>query len=611
MERLGFALLIAAFAIDFHLDTRARDVFSWMDPYQYYEFAVEVATGKASFAAFEIPSIFPFFVVPLVALQPSIPASLWVNFAAMLVLLASVHQLCRELGVRTPTPLVGFLVLTSPLLLGLSRTLYVEFTLTAIAAAACVFLLRFLRRPDLKTALAFGCLFGLGFMTKTTFPVFLLPPVAGVVVGRAARGRGAEAGLLLAGTLGALSLAALVHLSVFSQSLGYYWNLLRTSLPFMRLMGPPEALSWSSVAYYYGEVGRTMLFLLTPLLALALLDAWRHAAPLRWRSLATPRAVLWLWFLGPLSLLIAHPLKEPRHVAACAVPAVLLVVIGIEALPRRAARAALAVALLLAALQFGLVTAGALSMPYFVDRPLHYDAIQQAMLGTSDSRSYAKTPPALRALHWKYNQNVAVAGFPGNESLALAWQGFPGIVFDLDTLDVEETASDAIAFERFEDLYFLAAVNAYNRRCGWHGYHATLSREAVVDNADFLILNGRAGERAAERYPGHVLVDTIEREGGDIRVLRSRRVTTPYRVLYARAFLARQPTLGTNEVRVVARELLMAAVLGGDAAEVGRLLGEFDALGQTEPPVRNIYWIGGYPALLRFSQRQLSTLPGS
>jgi hypothetical protein len=31
----GFATLTVAFAADFHFDTRARDVFSWMDPYQY------------------------------------------------------------------------------------------------------------------------------------------------------------------------------------------------------------------------------------------------------------------------------------------------------------------------------------------------------------------------------------------------------------------------------------------------------------------------------------------------------------------------------------------------------------------------------------------------
>ncbi len=102
---IGFALLIALFGIDFHADVRERDVFSWMDPYQYYDFGRAVLEGRERFDGFEVPSIFPFLLMPLLAIDASIPTSLWLNFAATLLLLFTVHQLCRELGVRTPSPL--------------------------------------------------------------------------------------------------------------------------------------------------------------------------------------------------------------------------------------------------------------------------------------------------------------------------------------------------------------------------------------------------------------------------------------------------------------------------------------------------------------------------
>lgn len=603
---MGVLALVAAFAVDFYFDVRGRDFFSWMDPYQYYEFALGVVQGRERFDGFEIPSIFPFFVMPILAWTPSIPSALWINFVAMLVLLVGLRQIGRELGVRTPTAVVGLLVLSSPILVGLARTMYVEFTLTALASIVFWLWLRFLRLGSWAAGVEFGLALALAYLTKTTFPLFMVAPIGAAVAARAVERRDREAAALAGAGLLPIVLAVLLHMTVFSQSAGYYSNLVATERPFMVLMGPRLPLSLASIVYYPGEVARSLLFLLTPLLFAPLVAAWRSGRP-AWADLASPRAGLWLWFLAPLVLLTFHPLKEPRHAAVCVVPAVLLIVTGIEALPRRPARRALlAVAVALALLQLAAVTRGAVEKPYFVDRALRQDEILGRMLDSDPSRLYSRTPVALRTLHWKYNQNVAVAGFPPNEALALTWHGFPGVVFDLDGFDESRPLEDGIAYQSFEDLFFLAGVNAYNRRCGWMWYQETLSRETVVEHADFLILNDVAASVARERFPGFELLDPVEREGGRILVLRSARTTVPYRALYARAFLERNDALPEPERRAVAEELLLTAVLAGDGARARAVLEEFPVLSPASPPARNIYWIGGYPALLRLASRMLA-----
>jgi hypothetical protein len=605
-------VLAAAFALDFHFDVRERDLFSWMDPYQYYDFARNVLQGRESWRGFEIPSVFPFLVMPLLAFDASLPASLWVNVAALLLLLAGLHALCRELGIRTPSPLVACLVLSSPVLIGLSRTLYVEFSLNAAATLVFLLWLRCLRSGTAGAALAFGAGFGLGCLLKTTFPIFFAAPVAGAVLGRLAERRVLDALRLAAAAALPLALVLLVQITLFPASLGYYALQGDTTLPHMTLMGPADRWSLASVTYYLRELGRSYLLLLTPLLALAVFAGARALAGFRWGDLAGPSAALWLWLAGPLVLLGAHPLQEPRHAALCVVPAVLLGVLGIEALPDRRLRvSALALALALAAAQYAGVTRLGFETPYFLDRSLRYREIQARMRASEESRRYRRTPADLRRLHWRYDQNVAVQGFPPNEALALVWQGFPGVVFDLDTFEDPRRLSDRVPYESFEDLYFLAAIDAYNRRCGWREYHAALPRELVVANADFLILNGVTVAQAQQRFPRHALVSTIELRGSEVQLLRARDATTPYRVLYARRFLERHPQLSDQELRTVAEELLIAAVLAGDAPGARALVDEFPVLGDPRVVARNVYWIGGYPALLELARQLMAEMPAS
>jgi len=227
------------------------------------------------------------------------------------------------------------------------------------------------------------------------------------------------------------------------------------------------------------------------------------------------------------------------------------------------------------------------------------------MLTTDTRRLYERSPEPVDAQHWNFNQNVAIAGFASNEALSLVWQGFPGVVFDLDTFDDPVGHFDDVPYERFEDLFFLAGINSYNRRCGWHGYQTTLSRDAVVENAEILILNDEGTGEILRQFPNHKHFASIAREQGTIHLLRSTTPTEPYRALYAREFLRRHPNLDEEETKVVGVELLLTALLDGDPALVAATRREFGLHQHTTPPLRNIYWIAGYPRLIELT----TTLP--
>ena len=87
----GLFCLLFVFAIDFHFDIRQRDAFSWMDPQQYYGFAVSLVEGTRPYNDFEVASIFPFFVYPAVAIENSVASALWTNFVFALILVLGIH----------------------------------------------------------------------------------------------------------------------------------------------------------------------------------------------------------------------------------------------------------------------------------------------------------------------------------------------------------------------------------------------------------------------------------------------------------------------------------------------------------------------------------------
>lgn len=613
-HRPGSILLLFAvvlvFAVDFHLDVRDRDAFSWMDPYQYFDFARDVALGRRSAVEFEVPSVFPLFLIPILSLDDSIPSALWIELVSLLALLAAMYALVRELGVRVSPAVVAIWGVSSPLLLGLSRSLYVELTSTALVAWALLLWLRLLRRGERHDALLFGGLMFVGTMTKTTFALFLLPLIAVASLERGVARRPRDALWLLGTGVVPLVAVVVVQATVFSRSFGYLLSAGNTALPIAYLIGPHEALSWAGATYYFVEIGRSLLFLLTPFLLLAAYGDWRRRETCRWATLRSPRTMLWLQLVAPALLLVAPPVKEPRHLLPALVPAVLLIALGIDAVRDPRWRGALqGLSLVLAGWQLVAVGAHWIHAPYFLDRPLRIDALERTLLEAVPAERYARTPAHVRPLHWRYDQSLALSGFPASEALALAWWAFPGVVHDLDSAGEGPGRCTERGPERFEDLFVVSAFNVYNRRSGWCHCHDTLDAGRAVAHADFVILGPGLEDDVGVRFPEHRLLATIPRRGGDLRVLQRATGTRPhYRTVFAEQFLREHPDLPLAERAVIARSLLLTAVLRGERSDVEAVIRRFPVLRRRDVAERNIYWIGGYPALGAWAERRLREL---
>jgi len=599
---IGLAALVAVYALDLHFDLRHRDAFSWMDPAQYFGFARDLVEGRKGLNEFVLPSIFPFFVVPFLTIKASISASLWVNLPFVALLLTSVHMLCRAQRVTTPSPLVALAVVCSPLLIGLSRTLYVELSLSALVALGFVLWLHLQGSAPWWSWLGFALVCALGFMTKMTYPLFFVAPLLGAAVGHLACRQYARIVQLTMVVVVPIMLVVSIQWYFFHRSFEYYTTLGNTMTPIMYLIGPPYRFSWSSASYYLEQLVTTMLFGLAPLLLISLIVPWRWWRRTRWSDLCGRRAVLWLWLLGPLVLLIAQPVKEPRHVAPCVVPAVLLLFLGLEAIPWRRVRLVLIGSTpALAVMQYLAVTLGLVHVPYFIDRPLHVKEIRRHMVEADHDRSvYRLTPPNLRMDHWRYNQNVVIAGFEPNAALALVWELHPAVVFDLETYSAPDTPAARIPYERFEDLFILTGFNVYNRRCGWRQYYATLDRVEIIEHADFIVLKNVEAAHASRLYPGHDLVDTFAADDGPIQLLGTRQRQPSYRSLYARRFLRRNQKLPEAERVTVAKEMLVTTALRGDFEAAEHIIRDFPSLARGGDS-RNIYWIRAYRPLFKLT----------
>lgn len=598
---LLLSLLVVLFVIDFYPDVHGRDAFSWMDPYQYYYFAADLVQGDRSFNQFEIPSIFPFFIVPFLTPGIAIPAALWVNVFFLIVLCLALHRLCRQLEITVPSALVGAAVLASPLLIGLSRELYIEFALTAFSAGVFALWLDEQRQPSLRHGMLLGAAFGLGVLMKMTFPVFFIGPFLLLAISLARSRRYARLGQEVAAFGAPLVVVLALAYLVFAESFTYYLSLGNTRIQIMNLVGPRGIFSAASLLYYVSHIWKTMLLLLTPFLTLAL--AWK---PSRARLTDRTAAFLWAWLAGPLVLLTLQPVKEPRHVAPCVVPAILLIFRGISGVrPARARHAVTALVLAVSLTQYGLVTRHAMDTPYFLDRASRVGEVTEIMRQADPGQQrFVESDGGFNRLRWIYSKNVVLQGFEPNMALLFAWQFHPAVAYDLDLLQEDHRQSREVAYGRFEDLYFLSVFNLFNRRCLWRDYYHTLDADTVLANADYWLVSGEHGNARGVPPPGFRSVGAIGTGAAEVRVLEA---TTPrvrsYRSIYAREFLRSGPALAPQDSAAIYFDLSMNALLRGDFPEAKRLFTEYPIDRGRAAGMRNIYWTG--------SETQLKEMTGA
>jgi hypothetical protein len=596
LNGLALLLLLGAFLVAFWLDVRQRDALSWMDPNQSYRFAQALRQGQARWNQFELPTVFPFFLLPFFSQDTSVTSALGINAVFAVLLGIGVHLLCRELKMTTPSVIVVAAVLASPLLVGLSRELYTEFALTALVTITFVFWLRMLRSGLSRYRVIVGVLLGFGLMTKMTFPVYFLAPLAGASIAYLIGKQYRSLGWLAAVVIAPLIFVFLVEYKVFPISFRYYKNLGYTNIPIMSLIGPGYESAWRSALYYYLIVPRYLLGGLTVFLAAALLRGWTAARESGWQGLVGDAGQMALWFLGSLTLLTFSPVKEPRHIAPSVVPAVLLAFWGLERLQRPLLQIALVFAVVIALGQYLAVTQQVIHTPYYLSGSLHLAEIEEQIRQSSGEDPELQNAPALfQREAWAYNQSIAIAGFEPNTALALTWHFFPAVVMDLDVVSNRNCPSGDPQAARFQDLFLLSGFSTYNRRIGVCRYYETLPAEQIVDAADFILIRDGVTAPATASFSGHELLARVETTNGSIVILKAKRSSADsYRMLYAREYLAGHPSLSRRERNTVAFDQFWSLLLRKRFAEAETILATHSDLRDPMSAVKRIHWIGQY-----------------
>jgi hypothetical protein len=585
-KAICFLLLLAflsLYAAEFVLKISRQDAFTWMDPYQYYSFARDFALGIRAFNQFELPSIFPFFLVPFLKASPTITSALCANMFFLAMLLLAGYFLCDHFNIGKWYYVTVLSFLCSPLIIGLSHSLYAELALSALVAWQFVLWFKSgnFRNPWLTTL--FVLVFCVGIMTKSTFPVFFIGPC--ILEAVLLLGKKDLLGLVrLSGIfLGPVAAVVLVQKLVFPNSFEYYLTGFYTQVPIMPLIGPSK-VSWAaSIGYYFAHTWKTMLFLLTPFLVLPLLPHHRKNKDL----------YLWMWFLVSLAVLTLPQVKEPRHVAPAVFPALMLMVLGISRIQNSISRMTLmALAVFLSLSQYLLVTRHLRSTPYFLDRPSYQSDILKSMESVDFKKDvYTDSNGNFDIYRWKFTKNFAITGYDPPMALALTWNLGPGVTYDIDFMKESSAKLSRFGFENFEDLYFLESFNIYNRQCLWNSNYITLDYQTVLDNADYLIAGEASPKDLKGLYPKFRLVQQWETDKGAVSLLQAIAPSkVSYRTLYARRYLA-VGKLNPETYSALYLDLVMNASLRQDSAQIVALQKELKPRLDHMSKPKNIYWV--------------------
>jgi hypothetical protein len=637
------ALLALLWLIQFTLFTQDRDGFTWMDPYQYYGFARGVLEGGRAWNSFEVASIFPYLLMPFLAVGGgSVPAALATQAALTAGILATFIWAGRAFTRPGVWPLAWALWLGCPLAYGLAYEPYSETALTLAVAATLTALWSAWQRPGwLRAALA-GGLLCLTLLLKITALVFLAGPLAvlGVVT---LKKRQVRAQLpLAAGLVIGAALAATIQLTLFSANWDYWRSLGNTSIPVMELIGPGRFPQGNSALYYIEVLGRFSLPV-SPLslagyvlavITLAIME--RCYKPRPGEDVPAPGSLTALayglaWIGLPLLAFTLQPVKEPRHILPILPVLIFLLSASVHcigpmwsaSMPRLGKFFRLYPSLF--TLGMILLTAYSLwqvfprgrfgeeSIPYFTRGAS--GALQAARAITDElapvligSAAGSGAVPG-RETWVRYNLDVAVTGLTDDEALAMAWALRPAILYNLDH-ELPRPADHTVnplPLQRYEDLYIYSAFNLYNRRCGLplaYDWFRPTHPDARPDFKPRVLIRSAATQPSAFRYEQKPARSVeIERPGNPRGGLILEFFDWPSempnaRQVYAWNFLEANPALPAPEKRTILADLRRAYVLRQDWAGLRVAAAMHPELAsRTLLPARNLYWYGFYPGL--------------
>ncbi len=591
---LLLGLLIGVYSVGFYHDVRMRDSFTWMDPGEYYQFAASIIGTLHDNGQFNVPTIFPFFVAPFLLIGgSSIASALWVNILFLIVLCLALHRLSHQFEITFYPFLMIVATISSPLIIGLSRELYIELPLTAVSAL--IFSLWFDSRrknSPWRTGL-FAVAFGFGFMLKITLPFFF----AGLLI--------VQSYLLLksrkywellkewaAFVVPVLIVTALTYL-FFKQTFGYYTRIANTAIPVTKLLGPGAVFSLPSFFYYISVIWKTMLFLLTPLLLIPLSTKASRAA------LRDHKAImLWAWLAAPLLLLTLVENKEPRHFAPCIVPVLMLLFKALSAFKNTTGKMTLGVVVFgLCTTQYLLVTNHVVVAPYYLNQASQYQAIQAAVKKSDPTWKQSTGDDAsFREFCWLRTKNIVVMGFDPNMALSLAWNFRPAIVFDFDLFKKNPRRFNNLASHRFEDLFYYSSSSIYNRRCLCDNYFQSLDPETILTNADYVLVSLERANADGIQLSGFYSAEIFKIGSSVVQLLVANTASRQsYRAIYERELLRSGISFTPEDLSAIYFDLAVDDSLHQNFSSLNKIFQDYSLQSAiSDNPssgMRNIYWL--------------------
>ena len=288
-----------------------------------------------------------YFAFPVTTLTPQAVMLLFLGVAMF-----SVYGIGRTVADPTTGLLAAFFLGTAPFVVYSLLNFQLDLPLMAMVALALYALILTERfsRPGWTAAL--GLVWGLGLLTKPTFPVYALAPLLWTVGQAAWSGRRWRrfVGLGLAGAI-----AVVVALPWYSSRLlGLPLQFMNRSFKFAEQEGHAPTLS-SVALLFYPTNFPTHFGFLAALCFVGGLWALR-----RFRE---HRAVLWIAALAPFVLITLIRNKNPRYSLPALAAAAVVAALGARALPLLVRRVAVGACVVAAALQVSMTAFGLPALP--------------------------------------------------------------------------------------------------------------------------------------------------------------------------------------------------------------------------------------------------------
>jgi hypothetical protein len=285
--------------------------------------------------------------------------------AVMLLFLGIAMFSLYGIGRTVADPMTGllaaFFIGTAPFVVYSLLTFQLDLPLMAMVALALHALISSERfsRPGWTAAL--GLVWGLGLLTKPTFPVYALPPLLWTLGEAVWSGRRWRR-LLWLGLAGAICLV--VALPWYSaRLLSMPLQFMNRSFRFAEYEGHAPTLTSVALLFYPANFPTHFGFLA----ALCFLGGL--VALYRFRE---QRAVLWVAAIAPFVLITFIRNKNPRYALPALAAAAVVAALGARALPRVTRRAAAGAAVVAGVLQVSMTAFGIPAVPLFPGQPIAY-----------------------------------------------------------------------------------------------------------------------------------------------------------------------------------------------------------------------------------------------